>query len=87
MEMLQFDDEPSVRRTAAYAIAALGKESTRLADTQLLLDVLRNSSEEEDVRRAAYEGLLLLHERKDFPPINREVSARTLMQDPWLRGL
>jgi HEAT repeat protein len=87
MEMLQFDDEPSVRRTAAYALAALAKESTRLADTELLLDVLRNSSEHEDVRRAAYEALLLLHGRRDFPPINRDVSASVLMQDPWLQEL
>jgi hypothetical protein len=87
MEMLRFDDEPSVRRTAAYAIAALAKESSRLADTELLLDVLRNSSEQEEVRRAAYEGLLLIHGRKNFPPMNRDVSARSLMQDPWLREL
>jgi HEAT repeat protein len=87
IEMLQFDDEPSVRRTAAYAIAALAKEATRLADTKLLLGVLRNSSEEEEVRRAAYEGLLLLHGRKELPPMNREVSVSTLMEDPWLREL
>jgi HEAT repeat protein len=87
VEMLQFDNEPSVRRTAAYAIAALANESTRLADTKLLLDVLRNSTEPEEVRRAAYEGLLLLHGRKEFPPMNREVSASTLMEDPWLREL
>ena len=87
IEMLEFDIEPSVRSTAAYAIAALAKESTRLADTGLLLGVLRNDAEDEDVRRAAYEGLLLLHGRKDFPPFNRDVPASTLLQDPWLRDL
>lgn len=87
VEMFRFDDEPSVRRTAAYAIASLAKESTRTADTGLLLDALRNSFEQEEVRRAAYESLLLLYGRKEFPPLNRDLPASTLMQDPWLREL
>jgi hypothetical protein len=87
IEMLQIDDEPSVRRTAAYAVASLAKDTTRDSDTQLLLDVLRNDSEQEEVRRAAYEALLLLHGRDEFPPMNRDVSASALVRDPWLREL
>jgi HEAT repeat protein len=87
LEMLESDDEPAVRRTAAYAIAALATESTRQEDTGRLLEILRNSSEQEEVRRAAYEGLLLLHGRKEFPPMNREIPANKLLQDPWLQEL
>lgn len=87
IEMLQFDEESSVRRTAAYAVAALTTDGNRHASTQLLLNVLRNESEEEEVRRAAYESLLLMYSRKAFPPLNQEVSADILLQDPWLQEL
>ena len=33
----------------------------------LLLRALRNEHEQNEVRRAAYESLLLLYEREDFP--------------------
>jgi HEAT repeat protein len=85
--MLHSDEAASVRRTAAYAISALATDATKLRDTRILLHVLTNDAEQDQVRRAAYEGLLLLHGRNNFPPINRDVAPATLMEDPWLRRL
>jgi hypothetical protein len=45
---------------AAYALAAAATETTRVKHTRLLLDSLRNTDEEPNVRGAAYDALLIL---------------------------
>lgn len=87
IEILQFDEEPAVRRTAVYGLAALSKGSTQGEDTQMLLSILFDEAGEPDLRRAAYEALMMIHGRSDIPPVNREIDLVDDVDWTWIRSL
>lgn len=84
---IRSDDAPEVRSTAAYAIAATSTAATRLADIRVLLDVLTDEREQLAVRAAAYDALLILHRRPDFPSKRQEFDPHRDVDWAWLRGL
>jgi HEAT repeat protein len=63
---LKEDPDERVRSAAALGIAGTSSNDTHRSDIQLLLLVLQVDGANE-VKRAAYEGLLLLLGRPDFP--------------------
>jgi hypothetical protein len=87
LEALRRDPEAKVRRVAAHAIAATSGDATRQRDTRVLVDTLCNDQEYMAVRGAAYESLLLIHDRSDFPPANRDIDLATDVDWPWIRAL
>lgn len=81
------DPAEGVRRAAAYALTATSSSATREADARELLRVFWNQEQPLIVRGAAYEALLLLYGRKDFPPGNREIDLSHDVDWEWLRAL
>src|SRR5688500_5783417 len=77
------DPEPKVRRTAAFAIASTSSENTRQEDVAALLHTLLDESERIRVRGAAYEALLLIFGRKDFPPVKQEIDLARDVDWQW----
>lgn len=67
VELMQRDRHEEVRSAAVYAVAAISSEITRREDVRLLLDIVDNEAESAELRRSAYEGLMLLLQRRDFP--------------------
>ena len=85
--LLQTDPEAEVRRVAAFAVAATTSKSTYNGDSKVLLEALLNESEDEMVRGAAYEALLLIHNRRDFPPVKADIDFAKDVDWEWVRGL
>lgn len=83
-EMLRTDRHAEVRASAAYAVAATSSESTRREDAMMLLRALENTNEDREVRRAAYEGLLLLFGRPDFPDAISEFDPSAHVDWDWI---
>lgn len=81
------DPEPSVRRAAAFAVASTSSAESQIDDQRVLLHVLLNEDETSFVRGAAYEGLLLMHGRRDFPPVNREIDFLRDIDWQWVGSL
>ncbi len=81
------DDVPEVRSTAAYAVAATSTDATRRGDTQLLLGVLEDEHAELPVRAAAYDALLILNRKPDFPTRTRDFNPREDVDWHWVRSL
>jgi len=67
VQLLQRDRHDEVRSASAFAIAAISSDATRRDDVRLLLAIVDNEAESIELRRSAYEGLLLLFQRPDFP--------------------
>lgn len=84
LSALRRDPEPKVRRVAAHAISATSTVQTRAQDVSTLLQSLQDQNESVEVRGAAYEALLLLHERKDFPPANRDIDLQKDVDWTWV---
>jgi hypothetical protein len=87
VDLLRYDSEPKVRRVAAFAVAATSSAGSRSEDVGLLTRVLLNASEALMVRGAAYEALLLLHSRRDFPPIDRDIDLARDVDWEWVKTL
>lgn len=65
--VLRDDDDFGVRTRAAFALACISDHATRAEDVSILSRLLRDRAEDPETRRAAYEGLLLIAGRHDFP--------------------
>lgn len=87
VDAMRRDPEAKVRRVAAHAIAATSRTATRQQDIRVLLQALCDDQEYLAVRGAAYESLLLIHDRKDFPPVKRDINLTTDVDWPWIRAL
>ncbi len=87
VDALRFDPSPGVRRVAAFGVAATASDTTQGEDTRVLLQTFLNESEEIDVRGAAYEALLLLHKRREFPPVKREIDLDRDVDWNWVSVL
>jgi len=84
---LSRDADEGVRAKAAYGIAATTSEASRREDLALLVRVLRNAHESTEVQRAAYEGLLLMFHRPEFPDSLEEFDARRDVDWNWIGEL
>jgi len=81
------DEVPEVRSTAAYAVAATSTNVTRQDDTRLLLGVLEDEHAELPVRAAAYDALLILNRKSDFPTKKRKFNPQEDIDWHWVRSL
>jgi hypothetical protein len=81
---LSRDADEAVRAAAAIGLAAISVDSTKHEDSRLLLRALRNTHETEEVRRCAYEGLLLMHGNPDFPSSLVAFDAREHVDWLWI---
>jgi HEAT repeat protein len=86
-EMLISDEAPDVRGAAAYALAAVANDATRIEDTKLLCGVLLNSHEEPNVRGAAYDALLIMYRNPAFPTKMRDFDPDLDVDWQWVRLL
>ena len=86
-DMLVSDKAPDVRGAAAYALAAAATETTRVKHTRLLLDSLRNTDEEPNVRGAAYDALLILYRNPAFPTKKRDFDPDLDADWQWVETL
>jgi hypothetical protein len=91
LEALECDPAPRVRSAAAYAIASLSTSVTRTEDTQLLIRGLRDKSQPMDVRRAAYNSLIILHRKGEggwgFPSYKSEFDPVRNVDWGWVSSL
>ncbi|MGH7562550.1 MAG: HEAT repeat domain-containing protein [Gemmatimonadales bacterium] len=83
---LRHDPDFGVRTTAAIGLAGVSSEATAQQDTEVLAAVVRDTNEDVDVRRAAYEALCLIH-RRPVPPLNRAFDVDRDVDVEWLGGL
>lgn len=81
------DCEESVRATAAFAIAATSSDDSRLVDVQTLLPAVKSAEEPPEVRRAAYEALLIIFRRSDFPDPVEDFNPASDIDWPWIAQL
>jgi hypothetical protein len=86
LEALANDPDFGVRTTVAIGLPLISGPATLEVDTAVLRVRLEDESEDPDVRRAAYEGLCLLHGRLP-PPVNQSFSMTTDVDWPWVRSL
>jgi hypothetical protein len=83
--LLLRDPAEEVRAAGAYALVATSSDESRAGDTKLLLDALTRDSAE--VKRAAYEGLLLLYRRPDFPDSLTNFDPDTAIDWEWIQEI
>jgi HEAT repeat protein len=62
---LHDDPDFGVRSQAAISLSRVSADETKREDSEVLAAVVRNELEDPAVRRAAYDGLLLVHDRVD----------------------
>jgi HEAT repeat protein len=87
VKALRFDPQLEVRTAAAFALASTSAEVDRADDTRLLLDVLIDDEEATDVRGAAYDALLIVHRRPQFPTKKRDFNPAQDVDWPWIETL
>lgn len=84
---LSRDADEGVRAAAALGLAAISSPATRIEDTKLLLRAVRNTHESGEVRRCAYEALLLMYARTDFPSSLTVFDPSEHIDWGWLEGV
>lgn len=84
--MLREDPNDEVRAAAAYATVATSSEATRSSDVGLLLAAVESDPSPE-VRRAAYEGLLLTFQRPDFPDALKAFDPSVDIDWEWIQEI
>lgn len=87
LDMLVQGETPEIRIVAAFGIAVTSSEVTRLQDTAALKVVLTNLMEDEAVRQAACEALLILFRRPAFPSEPRAFDADRDVDWAWVEQL
>jgi len=80
------DVDFGVRATAAYGIVSVSTAKSRQEDTRLLLFLLSDEDEELGVRQAAYESLLIMFGRRDFPS-GKGMNLQSDVDWEWVRSL
>jgi HEAT repeat protein len=84
---LSRDADEGVRATAAFGIEATTSDASRREDLSLLVRVLRNAHESPEVQRAAYEALLLMFHRPEFPDSLEDFDVRRHVDWDWIGEL
>lgn len=87
IQMALRDPADDVRTTAVFGIAALSGPGTISEDTQVLIRLLRDTDEDAELRRAAYESLLLIHGTRPIPPVNRSLDFERDVDWQWISAL
>ncbi len=87
LELVRRDPEVAVRSTAAYGIAATSNPATSDSDSALLASLVRDENENAEVRRSAYEALLILFRRPTFPAMNRAFNPAQDVDWKWLNSV
>lgn len=86
-DALETDPDEGVRATAAFGLAAVSTKETAAEDTRLLLPAVRSEHLGPDLRISAYEALLLLHGRRDLPPLDPGVDPQAIIDWGWVGSL
>ncbi len=84
---LSRDADEGVRAAAALGLAATSEAVTLSDDVALLIRALRNEYETQEVRRSAYEALLLMFHRSNFPSSLNEFDPATQVDWYWIENL
>ncbi len=87
VEALATDESSGVRAVAAYALAATATDGTKERDVHTLANTLENEGEDVTVRAAAYDALLILHRKPEFPTKRRPFDPQTDIDWNWVRSL
>jgi vesicle coat complex subunit len=87
VDALRADEAPEVRSVAAYAVAATSVDATYKQDVGDLIGVLKDEDEDPLVRGAAYDALLILHRRPEFPTKRRQFDADADVDWGWVQSL
>lgn len=87
LSSLSRDADERVRAAAALGIAATSGAETLEQDVPLLVRAIRNERETEEVRRCAYEAVLLIYHRPDFPDSLRPFDADRDVDWAWLEEI
>src|ERR1700741_2539767 len=87
LSLLASDTDFGVRSSAVMGLASVSTPATRKEDLQFLLQVLRDPAEDLSTRRAAYDWLLLLGGRRDFPSLQRNFDPERDVDWEWLATL
>jgi hypothetical protein len=87
LDALREDPSDGVRANAAYGVAATVTDATRREGVNRLLHVLLDEQEDLEVRAAAYDGLLLIYGRPNFPSMKRDFDPAADVQWDWIREI
>jgi HEAT repeat protein len=91
LDRLHRDTSPLVRAAAAIGLASSGTEHTRLARSDILLHVLKDSTEAVDVLEAAYDALVILWRHREgawpFSSKSRSFDPQRDVDWNWVRSL
>lgn len=87
VRMALYDPANSVRTTAVFGIAALSGATSLAEDTEILIGLLRDPKNDTELRRAAYESLLLIHGHRRMPPVNRSLDLERDVDWNWISAL
>ena len=84
--IIQEDIDPGVRARALGALATISSPSTRISDIKTLRRYVLNGNEPEQVRKAAYESLVLLA-RNEVLLIDDNTDIDEDIDLEWVRSL
>ena len=87
LDTLLYDPEAEVRGAASYAVVATSLPETRKRDVEALLGIVRDETQPPFVRGAAYDGLLILHQRRQFPKMTREFQPQKDVDWNWVASI
>jgi hypothetical protein len=81
------DPDAEVRGAASYAVVATTSPDSRQGDVLALLGIVRDGTQPAFVRGTAYDGLLILHHRRQFPSTAREFQPQTDVDWDWIESI
>jgi HEAT repeat protein len=86
MGLIRFDPDFGVRSRAAGALALLSNQATRREDIRVLSAVVLNREEDQEVRRACYEALYRVTNRRGVA-LSDETNLDEDIDLTWVREL
>jgi HEAT repeat protein len=87
LDMLAHDPDESVRSASAFGVASTSTRDSLIGDTRALLKIFGDEAQPLELRRSAYEALLLIYDRRDFPPVKGELDLAKDVDWDWIRSL
>lgn len=87
VELLKHDSDVAVRCTAAYGVAATSSDDSRRSDIGLLATIVRDDTQDTELRRSAYEALLIIFRRPRFPSMTGPFNPVVDVDWDWLDQL
>jgi len=83
LALLAGDPAVEVRCTAAYGVAATSTPALLAQDSRLLTAVIEDDSQDSEVRGSAYDALLILHRKAQFPSKKQEFAPERDIDWGW----